>query len=278
MDLSLLQTFVTVAMTRNISRAAELVNLTQPAVSLQIKQIEELLGSPLFLRHPLRLTEAGEHLLLNAQQILAQWQTTLEFVQDEKGLHAGTLTIACSDTLMRFHLLDKIALFKQHYPDVNISLLNRTSHGARKAVLEGEADIAIALYEHDHPKLNHRHMLSYQDIAAVHADHGLANVKSMTAQRLAQENILLLEERTLSRKLIIDWFASKQIRPQQMMSLGSVDAQVALARIKLGVAVIPDFAMPIDLIAIPIKGLRKRQISLFYQRLKPAAQAWLKLG
>ena len=62
------------------------------------------------------------------------------------------------------------------------------------------------------------------------------------------------------------------------MSLGSVDAQIALARIQLGIAVIPDFACPADLVAIPIKGLRKRQISLFYQRLKPAAQAWLRLS
>ena len=278
MDLNLLQTFVTVAMTRNISRAADIVNLTQPAVSLQIKQLEDKLGTPLFLRHPLRLTDAGEHLFHNAQQILAQWQTTLEFVNDEKGLSAGSLTIACSDTLMRFHLLEKISAFKHRHPQVKLSLLNRTSHGAQQAVLDGEADIAIALYEHDHPKLIHRPLLTYNEVAAMHPEHGLSSLSSITAHRLVQQDLLLLEQRTLSYKLLIDWFATKQLSVKNALALGSVEAQIALARIQLGIAVIPDFACPDDLIALSIKGLRKRQVSLFYQRLKPAATAWLRLN
>ena len=199
MDLNLLHTFVTVANTRNISRAAEQVHLTQPAVSLQIKQLEEKLGTPLFLRHPLRLTDAGEHLFHNARQILAQWHTTLDYIQEEQGLNAGSLTIACSDTLMRFHLLEHIALFKQRHPQVALSLLNRTSQAAQQAVLCGEADIALALNEQDHPKLAHRPVVSYQDVAAVHPDHALGSLEGITAQRLAQQSLLLLEERTLSR-------------------------------------------------------------------------------
>ncbi len=277
MDLGLLQTFVTVAATRNISRAAEQVHLSQPAVSLQIKQLEATVGTALFARHPLRLTDAGEHLLVNAQQILAQWQQTLEFVQAEQSLVAGKLTIACSDTLMRFTLLDKIALFNQQFPQVHMSILNRTTHGAQQAVLMGEADLAIALYEQDHAKLIHRPLLEYQEVAAVNPQHALAAQNTVTAHRLVQENLLLLEERTLSRKLIMDWFASKQLRPEKTMSLGSVDAQVVLARLQLGVAIIPEFALPEDLVRVGIRGLRKRKMVIFYQRLKPAAQAWFRL-
>lgn len=277
MDLNLLRTFCTVAETQNISRAAEQRHLTQPAVSLQIKQLETLVGAALFLRHPLRLTETGEHLLANAQDILSRWQQTLDFVQQQQELTRGSLTIACSDTLLRYRLLQPLQQFRARYPGVDVALLNRTSEEARLAVLKGEADLALGLHQHEHPKLIHRNVLTYQEVALVSPQHSLAGQAALNARQLTGQPLLLLEEKTQSHKLLRQWLATKQLQVVHSMALGSVDAQIEMARLGLGVAIVPAFTVPDDLVAIAVRGLPERQIACYYQHLKPAAQAWLRL-
>lgn len=277
-DLTLLRTFVAVAKTRNISRAAEQIHLTQPAVSLQIKQLESVVGAELFLRHPLRLTDAGEYLLSQSEQLLAQWQDVLSFVQDEKDLVQGSLTIACSDTVMRFCLLPAIKQFRKRYAGIEFSILNRTSVAAKEAVLSGEADLAYALLDLPHPKLNHQPFLTYREVAALPANHPWTGTNKVAARQLVSETLLLLEERTQTRQQLNRWFEQKGVQPTQTMSLGSVDAQIALTKAGLGVAVLPDFATPKSLQSVAISGLPMRTVASFYQRLKPAAKAWLTLS
>ncbi len=278
MDLTLLKTFCAVAETLNISRTADVIGLTQPAVSQQIKQLERTVGSELFLRHPLRLTETGQHLLVNAKEILSQWQRTLEFVQTEKDLKGGRLSIACSDVAMRYCLLDKIRRYREAYPGVELSVINRTSSGACDAVRAGEADLAIGIHTVDQDKLIHKPLMHYHEVAVVPVGHSLADRKSISAAQLAQEPLLLLEEKAKSRLLTQQWFAEAQIHALNVMALGSVDAQLDMARIGLGVALIPDFAVPADVVAIKIKAMKRRQLVSYYQRIKPAMQAWFRLA
>jgi DNA-binding transcriptional LysR family regulator len=219
----------------------------------------------------------GEHLLVNAKSILTQWDETLAFVQSETELTTGKLTIACSDTVMRFCLLPTIERFQKNHPKMKLNFLNRTSQSARDSVINGDADIAIAIWQGDHPKLIHRKMFRYNEHVVVPMSHPLSSMESITAHQLIKENLLLLEERTLSRQLLDDWFKNKQVQQPTSMSLGSVEAQIELTRLGLGAAIVPEFSVPEDLHGIKIKGLPQRQVACFYQRLKPAAQAWFRL-
>jgi DNA-binding transcriptional LysR family regulator len=158
-----------------------------------------------------------------------------------------------------------------------LSVLNRTSFEAKDAVISGEADIAFALLEGEHAKLIHKKFKRYYERAVVASDHPLAQQQYVTATQLAKYPLLLLEAPTLSRKLLDRWFQQKDCIPGNLMNLGSVDGQLALARVGLGVALVPDFAIPNDLISVSIRGAQEREIALFYQRLKPTAQAWLRL-
>lgn len=276
-DFSLLKTFVAVARHGSISRAADEVNLTQPAVSLQIKQLENSVGTALFHRHPIRLTDAGEHLLSHAQSVLSSWHDALKFVQEEKDLISGKLTIACSDTVMRFQLLPLIREFQRRYPGVKLALLNRTSAGAQDDVVQGRADIAYALADGQHPKLVYRPYRPYRDVAVMDSSHRLAGRRQLSAAALQKEILLLLEERTTSRKLFDSWITAQGCSIRQSMSLGSVDAQLTLAAEGMGIAIVPEFSVPTTMTAIPIRALPTRAIHLFYQRLKPASQAWLRM-
>ena len=276
-DFSQLKSFVAVARYGSISRAADVVHLTQPAVSLQIKQLETALGTALFTRHPLRLTDAGEHLLTQAQAILDQWESALDYVNDEQTLTRGKLTIACSDTLMRFALLPTIKAFKSRYPGVQLSFLNRTSAGAQVDVVEGRADLALSLSDEPHPKLKRRPMLQYRDVLITPPNHPLATPDPIAAHQLEHETLLLLEERTTSRHLIEQWLSHQPGTVIHRMSLGSVDAQIALTEAGLGLGIVPDFAVPSHLAAVPLSNLQDRQIDVGYLRLKPAVEAWLTL-
>jgi DNA-binding transcriptional LysR family regulator len=224
------------------------------------------------------LTDTGEHFLVNAQNILAQWESTLTFIQAEETLEKGALTIACSDTVMRYWLLPTIREFRSKYPGIRLSFLNRTSSGAQEAVLNGEADVAIALFQKDHPKLVHKKLFSYQEVAVVANGHPWGDQRYVTPHTLVKENLLLLEERTQTRQMFDRWLHSKQVTLMESMSLGSVEAQIELARIALGAAIVPDFACPSNVGKTDIRGLPKRQMACFYQRLKPASQAWLRLS
>jgi DNA-binding transcriptional LysR family regulator len=151
LDTNLLRAFVAVAETAGMTAAGNVLNLTQAAVSQQIKRLEEALGCQLFDRHRsgLRLTEAGDRLFGKAKRMLA--------LNDEiwsdmtRPLYDGEVRIGVPYDLVNTHLPPVLRSFARSFPGVKITLVSLTSKKLLDAIAAGKIDIALAEQRHPDP-------------------------------------------------------------------------------------------------------------------------------
>ena len=143
LEIGLLQTFVLLVEERNVTRVARRLHRSQPAVSLQLRRLEEAAAKPLFepdLRH-MRLTSAGERLLPYARAML---QMHDEAQQDLAIQVAGRVTLGCPDLYAAFLLPRTLASFRASYPGVEVTVRCALSRQLAVEVSEGIVDVALA--------------------------------------------------------------------------------------------------------------------------------------
>jgi LysR family transcriptional regulator, cyn operon transcriptional activator len=148
-----LRCFVAVARRGSFSRAAVELSRTQPAVSLQVRKLENELGQPLFdrTRRAPVMTEAGRSLYAAAQDLLERLDRLPEQVTSSRAEPAGTLTIASNLSLISHFLPGVLRGFHRSFPNVRLRLLNCTSRGIERSIEEGEADVGVGFLIEDHP-------------------------------------------------------------------------------------------------------------------------------
>ncbi|MEA2666550.1 MAG: hypothetical protein QOI11_3494 [Candidatus Eremiobacteraeota bacterium] len=145
MELRDLRSFVAVAQHRNFSRAAEQLRVSQPALSEQIRKLEDELGAPLFERtsRGALLTDAGEALLPQARAVLAQAELAAETVRSVANGVAGTLTLGFIDSAWLGILPPLIRRFAERYPNVKLRLRELGTRQQLEALEAGEIDVGI---------------------------------------------------------------------------------------------------------------------------------------
>jgi len=265
MNLSQLKALLTIAEEQSFSRAADRLFITQPAISMQIKNLEEETELPLFDRIGKRvaLTQAGNILLHHARIVFNEIGAATQHIDTLKGLKTGSLSIGCSDTLSHYYLTEKVGRFLTAYPNIDINLLNKTTPEIIDLVLDLTLDLGFVTLPVQVPRLRVTELLKYREMAVCATDHPLAGRSRIDLKQLADLPLLLLESATKSRTLLDQAFQQQGISLQRCLELGSVEVQKDLARIGLGVAIVPDFAaLDNNLHPITIPQLPDRKIGM----------------
>ena len=152
MELHQLRGFYEIAKGGSFTRAADRLYLTQPAISLQVKALEEELGQVLLdrTRQTARLTEAGEILFRQTTQIFEHLATAREEIDALHEVLRGRLVIGTSDTNCTYILPELLQRFRERFPDVELDMRNKMSPEVCQLVLDDEVDLALL------PELEHR--------------------------------------------------------------------------------------------------------------------------
>jgi len=142
MEIHHLKTFVTVAREGSITRASELLHLSQPAVSAHIKAIEDVAGQPLFERTPrgMRLTASGQRLVVKAEQTLAAHRSLLNETELLKGRVSGTLRFGAGSSTSDATVARFLARFSLRCPEVQVELTHGTSLETLGGLRNGSLD------------------------------------------------------------------------------------------------------------------------------------------
>ena len=135
LDLNWLRTFVTLAEVKHFGKTATELHMTQPNVSLHIKQLEQATRTKLIERNPVQLTQAGKRLLDTAQRMLNELQICQSDLNAINDLTQGTLSIAASDIVSRLLLIKPFQQFKSEYPGIDLALFNKQLSSSRAKVL-----------------------------------------------------------------------------------------------------------------------------------------------
>ncbi|MDH5898117.1 LysR family transcriptional regulator [Vibrio splendidus] len=236
LDINLLKTFVTLAEYKHFGKAANALHMTQPNVSLHLKQLEQQTRIKLIERSPFQLTQAGERLLETSQRTLLELQICQADLNAINDLKIGTLTIAVSDIISRFLLIRPFQKFKAQYPGIDLTLLNTTSSQASSLVKNAQADIGFVIAKEQHNES--LYFTKLQELSWCALDDGF-DIQDSDAEL----TLILLGHDTRTRDFIDEGLPSLNLPNYRVMEVGSVDAQIDWAEAGFGVAIVPEFAV-----------------------------------
>lgn len=235
-----MKAFVAIAEERTFTAGAKRVNVTQAAVSMQIRQLEKEVGLPLFTRTPRRvlLTEAGECLLGRARGILREHDSALEELHEIAGAEHGRLRIGSASAMFATDQLPIILeRLKEVYPNSEISVSSGTSETLVDKILHGETDIAFVSLPIETPNIQTELLYSDEVVAIAHPSHPLAGEKFISAARLAGEKLILGEKGGNTRRMVDNFFDAANAKPNVAMELSRQEAINKMVENNMGVGI-----------------------------------------
>jgi DNA-binding transcriptional LysR family regulator len=237
-----LRAFVAIAESGTFTAGAARVHVTQAAISMQIRQLETEVGAKVFVRAPRHviLTEAGEHLLHRARQILREHDAALEEIAELAGAERGRLRIGSASASLLTDQLPRILkeLRKQH-PRAEISVTSGTSEALVQQIVAGELDIAFVSLPVDVRGIQTERLGEDQLVAIASPRHKLARQKTVSAYSLAGEKLILGERGGNTRRLIDQFFAQAGVTLKVTMELSRQAAIRRMVEEDMGVGIVP---------------------------------------
>ncbi|HTK25387.1 MAG TPA: LysR family transcriptional regulator [Pyrinomonadaceae bacterium] len=238
MEIRQLKAFLAIAEAKTFTAGARRVNVTQAAISMQIRQLEDEVGLPLFTRTPRRviLTEAGEYLLDRARKILREHDSALAEIAEVAGAEHGRLRIGSASAMFATQQLPFIMQkLKQKFPNADLTVSSGTSQRLVDKIMHGEVDMAFISLPVDNPNITTELLFSDEIIAIAHPKHILASEKYISAATLAGENLILGERGGNTRRMVDEFFAAANVKPNITMELSRQEAINQMVEMGLGV-------------------------------------------
>ncbi len=240
MEIKQLKAFIAIAEEKTFTAGAKRVHVTQAAVSMQIRQMEEEIGLPLFTRTPRRviLTEAGELLLSRARSILREHDSALEELAGIAGAEHGRLRIGSASAMFATEQLPSILeKLINKYPNAELSVTSGTTEKLVDKIQHGEIDISFVSLPIEEPNIQTELLYSDEVVALAHPSHPLAKEKYISAARLAGENLILGEKGGNTRRMIDDFFDAHNLKPHVVMELSRQEAINKMVENNMGVGI-----------------------------------------
>ncbi|MEA5617893.1 LysR family transcriptional regulator [Cronbergia sp. UHCC 0137] len=239
----------------SFKRAADSLYVSQPAVSLQVQNLERQLDVPLFDRGGRRaqLTEAG-HLLLNyGERILSLCQETCRAIEDLQSLQGGTLIVGASQTTGTYLLPQMIGMFRQKYPDVAVQLHVHSTRRTAWSVANGQVDLAIIGGEIPTELVESLEMVPYaeDELALILPTfHPFAKLDTIQKEDLYKLQFIALDSQSTIRKVIDQVLSRCEIDTKRFkfeMELNSIEAIKNAVQSGLGAAFVSTSAIAKEL-------------------------------
>ncbi len=260
-----LQCFSAVARNLSYTKAAEELHLTQPAVSMQIRQLEQQAGLALTeqLGKKVHLTEAGEEVFRYARSILHQVDEMDHVLDKLKGFAGGKLRIAAISSANYF-APRLLGTFHQRFPDVNVSIETTNQAAVVKLVTENEVDMAIMGQP---PEEAHLEALEFMDnplVIVAPPEHRLARRKRIALNELEKEVFLIREPGSGTRGAMERFFRQQKLKLTTGMEMGSLSGIKQGVQAGLGLGLLPRGAVQVELglgklVELKVKGLPIRR-------------------
>jgi DNA-binding transcriptional LysR family regulator len=247
-DLELLRTFVTVVHRRGMRRAAEVLHVTQPAVSARIRELERQLDSPLFERlgRRLHLTEAGRVLLEEGGEMLAAADDLQQKLSRLRGLERGTLRLATIDAVSIYLLPEVYLEFRRAHPQIELIVQVVDSRRVLAAVRDLEADLGFlalpgaAPRPPSQPELEIVPICEDRLVCVASPSHTLAAERHVDLAAIASQPLVLYSRGSNTRAALDAVFRSHGLVPNVVMETESPEAMRRLAEVGVGIAILPE--------------------------------------
>jgi DNA-binding transcriptional LysR family regulator len=279
-----LRVFETAATLRSFSKTAELLHLTQPGVSMHIKQLESNIGLPLFERMGKKLfvTEAGQELLSRAREVLRTLKDAEDVLDGLKGLRRGRINLAVVSTA-KYFVPRLLARFGRNYPQLEIRLAVNNRNSVIEQLVANEVDFAImgrspqALDTIAEPFAQNPHVI----VAA--PDHPLAARRRILVETIARETFIVREPGSGTRLAMQNFFDERRVPCKVGMEMASNETIKQAVMAGMGVSFLSRHTIDLELqthrlVVLDVRGtpvMREWHVAhLAKKRLSPTAAAF----
>ncbi len=226
----------------SVSRAAEALFVSQPAISLQLQALERELGVPLFERSGRRLVPSREgQLLYEMAQPLVENLDGLEarFRDKVRGLDAGELNIAANSSTILYLLPKIVERFRLHYPDVRLTLHNAISADGTDLLREDAADLAIGSMTDVPADLTYAPAYRFEQVLIAPHDHPLAKGGELELADIARYPLVLPPKRQITYRLVDQVFQRHRIAYTVALEVGGWEVIKQYVAMGMGISIVP---------------------------------------
>ena len=261
-DLEDLRAFVATAEMQSFRAAAEVIHLSQPALTRRIQKLETTLGVALLERSTRRvsLTAVGRDFLPRARRLLDDLETSLMSVREIAERRSGLVSIACIPTAAYYFLPDVISAFTAEFPAIRFRIVDAGANEVLQSVLNREVDFGITLLGADDPGVVFDPLIEEPFLLACRRDHPLAGREMVTWAELG-DHAFVTVGRSSGNRLIMDLALSKaKVRPRPLFEVQHLSTSLGLVEAGLGVAALPRMALPVgphpSIVTVPLGAPR----------------------
>ena len=228
-----------------VARAADILNITQSALSHQIKGLEDQAGVELFVRRskPMRLSAAGLRLLRAAERILPEIEALQNEFDGLRGGRSGRLHIAiechaCFEWL--FPVLEK---FRKHWPDVDVDIRPGLAFDALPALQKEEVDLVISSDPEDIPGVEFKHLFDYESVFVAAQSHPLAQKEYITAEDFRDQTLITYPVERTRLDIFSQLLIPNKIEPALIRQVELTAVILLLVASNRGVSALPDWVI-----------------------------------
>lgn len=288
MDINQLEVLVTVARERSFSRAAEVLNRTQPAVSQAVRRLEQEVGEKMFDRSSKdgTLTFAGEVLLDYARQMLNLRYSAQAALVEMRNLHHGKVSISANEHTV-FYLLPVIEEFRKLHPMIKIEVQRGVASRIPKQITGREVELGVISFTPNDDSLRSVAVMNDELVLVVSPKHEFAERGSVSIKELGDVTFVAHNAPSPYRQKVIETFEKNKTRLNISVELPSLEAIKKLVQRGVGVALVPKLTAQAEietgqLVALSVKEMKlERKLNIIYRRnseLSHAAKEFLKVA
>ncbi|MDF2373704.1 MAG: hydrogen peroxide-inducible genes activator [Rhizobiaceae bacterium] len=279
-----LRYFEALARHRHFGRAAEACSISQPALSLQIKELEGMFGATLVERsaRQIRLTPIGEDFIEKARQILLGVEELEELVRSSRGPLAGRLRLGIIPTVAPYLLPEIVAALSREFPDLELELRESVTKSLIDNLLEARLDLAIVALPISEPALREFALFEEDFVLVRSADDAGKPVPS--PKMLQSMRLLLLEEGHCFREQALSFCQFGKAQPRQLMEGSSLSTLVQMVGAGMGVTLVPEMALALETCSANVSVARfppqapSRTIGMVWRKTNPLSEQLMQIG
>lgn len=282
-----LRAFVAVVDLEGFHRAAEALNLSQPALSRRIQRLEAAVGAALLERTTRRvaLTTVGREFLPLVRRMLDEFDSSLFAMRDVGKQRRGQISLACVPTAAFYFLPSVIARFNEQYPNIRFRILDLSANEGLESVARGEVEFGINLLGASDPELSFEPLIDDPFVLACRRDHPLAKRDLLTWSDLEGQPLVAVSRTSGNRILLDAALVRAGVNLSWSYEVTHLSTSLGLVEAGLGISVLPKLATPQAdhpiIVTRPIQNPEvSRTIGVVRRRggrLAPAAERFLEM-